>query len=78
LIRLAKLSSIERLRSTFTLPAKLLPVQRSPRSPQTSQHVMTPRPAELQPKDEKQQQRRQQPLPPTTSRETDRPGTTTA
>jgi hypothetical protein len=53
-MRFAKLSSTERLKSAFTLPAKLLPVQRSPRSPQTSQKVMTPRPAELQPTDAKQ------------------------
>jgi hypothetical protein len=60
-MRFAKLSSTERLRSAFTLPTKLLPVQRSPRLHHTSQQVMTPRPAKLQPMDAKQQQRRQQP-----------------
>jgi hypothetical protein len=58
-MRFAKLSSTERLRSAFTLPAKLLPVQPSPRSLQTSQQALTPRPAKLPPTDARPQQRRQ-------------------
>jgi hypothetical protein len=60
-MRFAKLSSTERLRSAFTMPTKLLPVQPSPRSLQTGQHALTPRPAKLPPVDARQRQRRHQP-----------------
>jgi hypothetical protein len=60
-MRSAKRSSTAPLRSTFTLPSKLLPVQLSPRSRQTSQRALTPRPAKQPPTNARQQHRRQQP-----------------
>jgi hypothetical protein len=59
-MRFAKLSSTERLRSAFTLPAKLLQVQPSPRSRRTSHHAMTSRPARPPPTDARRQQQRRQ------------------